>query len=449
MSPAAKFERDLPASAETERVILGAVLLNNAAFDEVKLVLKPKDFSLESHQRIAAVMGRLAKQERAIDLVTLVEELRIQKSLEAIGGVTYLSSLTEGLPRRPAIGEYLRIVKEDAQRRSVILACESAIAQAYDRQDSPMDVVSDLVRQTETISVPAVKIAEAEVANWIIPAMDNLNTEYRERVSPAVPSGNSWFDHKMGGGYKQGKTTIVAARPKVGKTAWLMMSAVYNLQRDWPVTLFSLEMDKEEINRNLIPYVVPVSNFVANRPWAQTPEQNRLCNEAASTIAGWPLRIYDGAVDIDEICWTIDRDADKNGVRLFGADHLTLIDGPGRDTRERVNNISGRIRKKIKHKKAAFVLLAQLAKVPREYANKPPLPSDIKESGNPAEDAHAVLMLHRGWDEDKGRMSISAELNLAYVRGGGGTPGTTKAHFDVQRLAFEAEAEMDYENYYA
>lgn len=438
----------LPANIDAEKMILGGILLDNRAMEEVKLILGPEDFSLNSNQLIVACMGFLSKKSRPIDIVTLCDELDKRKKLEDVGGRAYILSLTEGLPRRPNVAEYAGIVKEKSVSRRMILACEGTIAWLEEQTDPASFVASALIENVEKMITPAKDTADAEVQNFIVDVGNRMNEEYRTRTSPAVASGNAWFDHKMAGGYKQGKTTLVAARPKVGKTSWLITSVMFNLLRGVPVSIFSGEMDKDELSRNMFPYLANVSNFIANRPSQWNADQARMCNDALGQLAELPLRIYDGPQDIDHICWTIDRDADKHGVKLFGADHLTLIDGRGNGPREKVNDVSGKIRQKIKHKKAAFILLCQLTKVNREYADKPPLPSDIKESGNPGEDAHSVLMLHRPWDGDAGRPSTNAELNLAYVRGGGGTPGMTKAHFDTKRLEFQAEPEMDFDNRY-
>lgn len=438
----------LPANIDAERTILGSILMDNQALDEVRQSLKNADFSLDSHRRIAKAMGRLAQQDHAIDFVTLLNELNRKQEVEVVGGAAYLASLTEGLPRRPVIAEYVRIVKDKSLLRQLMVIFSEGIARASDQSETAAELVSDLRGRMEGLEDSVSPAKQSEVAQMIVEVMDERNRQYRERSSPSVPSGNAWFDHKMGGGYKQGKITLVAARPKVGKSSWALTSVAYNCLRGTPVSIFSMEMDRGEVIDNLVPYVVDLPNAVVCRPFSQTREQNTLHNTAAAEIGDWNLRIYDGPMDIDEMCWTIDRDTAKYGTELFVGDHLTLIDGPGSSPRERVNNISGRIRKKIKSKKAAYLMLCQLLKVSIKDINTPPLPGDIKESGNPAEDAHAVLMLHRNYDAEAKRFSATAELNLAYVRGGGGTPGSTTAKFDVRRLEFQAQAELDYKGSY-
>src|ERR1019366_2673915 len=111
----------LPSNVAAERTILGAILLDNQSLSEAEERLTPEDFSLDSHQRIYQRMTELGGNGHAVDLVTLANELAKYKEIESVGGVAYLSSLTEGLPRRPMIEEYIRIVKDKSLLRQLML----------------------------------------------------------------------------------------------------------------------------------------------------------------------------------------------------------------------------------------------------------------------------------------------------------------------------------------
>src|SRR5690242_6182429 len=137
------FERGLPASLDSERLILGAVLLDNHAFNEAAEKLRADDFALDSHQRIFARMADLIDAGRAVDIVTLAEELGRRKEVEAVGGVAYLASLTEGLPHRLSIEEYVRIVKDKSLLRQLINICSTAITRAADQSEGAIDVLND------------------------------------------------------------------------------------------------------------------------------------------------------------------------------------------------------------------------------------------------------------------------------------------------------------------
>jgi replicative DNA helicase len=134
----------LPASTHAERTILGAILLDNAAHTEAVETLTEDDFSLDSHRRIFLRMTELMNENHSVDIVTLSEKLAFYKERDSIGGVAYLASLTEGLPRRPRIKEYIAIVKEKAKLRRIMLVCSAAIAQAADQSTTASDIVEQL-----------------------------------------------------------------------------------------------------------------------------------------------------------------------------------------------------------------------------------------------------------------------------------------------------------------
>src|ERR1700685_2629670 len=139
--PDLALETGLPANIDAEKTILGAILLENAAHAEAAEFLKPEDFSLDSHRRIFLRMSELMDSGRTVDIVTISNELSRYKEVESVGGVAYLASLTEGLPRRPVIEEYIRIVKDKSLLRKLMVICSLAIARAADQGESALEVL--------------------------------------------------------------------------------------------------------------------------------------------------------------------------------------------------------------------------------------------------------------------------------------------------------------------
>ena len=141
--PDLTLDAGLPANVDAEKTILGAILLDNAAHAEAAEILEADDFSLDSHRRIYLRMSELIDAQRAVDIVTLANELTRYKEIEAVGGVAYLASLTEGLPRRPVIEDYIRIVKDKSLLRKLMLICSAAIARAADQSDPAIGVLDE------------------------------------------------------------------------------------------------------------------------------------------------------------------------------------------------------------------------------------------------------------------------------------------------------------------
>ena len=438
------LDAGLPANIDAEKTLLGAVLLDNSAWEEIRQGgLHGTDFFLDSHRRISKAIAALMKNGHAVDIVTLANELSARKEIEAVGGVAYLASLTEGLPRRPVIDEYVAIVKDKSVLRQLITTCTEAISRAADQSETGLELTAGLMGQLEKLTTPSQSANKAPVQNFIVESLAEINREYAEKLSPCIPTGNAWLDSKMGG-FRHGHITIVAARPKIGKTGFGVSSMAFNLQRGTKVVMFSLEMEKSEILKNLVPYVVDLPNIVVARPWLQTPDQNRLVNEAMNTIVEWPLSVYDGDMDCDEVCWTIDRETRKGDEVLFVLDHFGLMTGSEKDIRKRYVENSDRLRRKMKHKMAALLTLFQLNEVPREYADKRPQPGDIGESKKPLQDCFAMILLHRYQDKETLKMTKKANINLALIRGGGSS-GNVDCTFDTKKLCFDAEAEIEFE----
>ena len=150
--PDLTLEAGLPANIDAEKTILGAILLDNAAHAEAAEFLKPDDFSLDSHRRIFLRMSELIDTGRTVDIVTLSNELSRYKEVESVGGVAYLASLTEGLPRRPVIEDYIRIVKDKSLLRRLMGICSAAIAKAADQSQDAIGVLDETESQLLEVS---------------------------------------------------------------------------------------------------------------------------------------------------------------------------------------------------------------------------------------------------------------------------------------------------------
>src|SRR5215468_4329460 len=145
------LDRGLPASIDAERAVLGAILLDNLTYSQASEHLLADDFSLDSHRRIYLRMMELAESSRPIDFVTLTEQLGQHKEIESVGGVAYVTSITDGLPRVKNIEQYVRIVKDKALLRNLIHAASNAIQKAYE-QDAPAEEIF-ATAQTATLQI--------------------------------------------------------------------------------------------------------------------------------------------------------------------------------------------------------------------------------------------------------------------------------------------------------
>src|SRR5580693_745965 len=247
------LDRGLPASVEAERSILGAILLDNHSYNEAAERLRAEDFSLDSHRRIYSRMAELIDAHRAVDIVTLWEELARRKEGEAVGGVAYLASLTEGLPRRPSIEEYVRIVKDKSLARQLIGICNTAITRAADQSDEALVVLDSAESGLLEVSERGITRGFAGIPEIIrdsFGTIDNLYAQQKEVTGLATHY--TQFD-KMTSGLQSSDLIIIAARPSMGKTAWAINIAENAAVRDGKiVAVFSLEMSKESLLRRML-----------------------------------------------------------------------------------------------------------------------------------------------------------------------------------------------------
>ena len=242
------LERGLPVSMEAERSILGAILLDNSLYDQAAEHLTPDDFSLDAHRRIYSRMRDLQESGRPVDMITLVEELDRHKEVEAIGGVAYLSSLIEGVPDRPSIEHYVRIVRNKALLRGLINLAQNAIAEAIEHSDEAEEVLGRAEQAIFQLSENRIGQGFMNIPSIIKGSFGSLEELYaRGQEITGLATHYTLLD-KLTSGLQPSDLIIIAARPSMGKTALAMNIAENAAVLDGKVVgVFSLEMSREAL----------------------------------------------------------------------------------------------------------------------------------------------------------------------------------------------------------
>ena len=242
------LERGLPASMEAERSILGAILLDNSLYDQAAENLTPDDFSLDAHRRIYSRMRDLQETGRPVDMITLVEELDRRKEVEAIGGVAYLSSLIDGVPDRPSIEHYVRIVRNKALLRGLINLAQNAIAEAIEHSDEAEEVLGRAEQAIFQLSENRIGQGFINIPSIIKGSFGSLEELYaRGQEITGLATHYTLLD-KLTSGLQPSDLIIIAARPSMGKTALAMNIAENAAVLDGKVVgVFSLEMSREAL----------------------------------------------------------------------------------------------------------------------------------------------------------------------------------------------------------
>jgi len=402
------FTRDagLPANIDAEKTILGAILLDNAAHSEAAEKLEADDFSLDSHRRIFLRMTELMNEQRAVDIVTLSNELARYKEVEAVGGVAYLASLTEGLPRRPVIEEYIRIVKDKSLLRRLMLICSSAIARAADQGESALDVLgaaeSQLMEVSEKGITNGFQSLDQIVANSF-GSIDNLYKESREVTGLATDFTDL---DRMTSGFQKGELIIIAARPSMGKTAFainIAQNAAVN--HDATVAVFSLEMSKESLLRRMLASQAWVDQRNLQTGFLGREDHDKLEKALGQLVESKVFIDDSAAISLSEMRAKARRLKQTHGaLDLIVVDYLQLMTasvgsagGKGYENRtQEVSAVSRGLKALAKELQVPVVALSQLSRASeRRGDDKRPMLSDLRESGSIEQDADVVAFIHR------------------------------------------------------
>jgi len=441
------FDAGLPANVDAERTILGAILLDNTAHSEAAEKLEGDDFSLDSHRRIFQRMSELMDSQRAVDIVTLAEELARNKEVESVGGVAYLASLTEGLPRRPVIDEYIRIVKDKSLLRRLMLICSAAIARAADQSETALEVIGAAETQLLEVSQKGITGGFQSLDEIVAHSFGTIDGLYQEsRDVTGVATDFYEFD-KMTKGLQKGELIIIAARPSMGKTA-LAINMAQNaaVNHKATVAVFSLEMSKSSLLRRMLASQAWVDQRSMQAGFIRKEDHDKL-QRALNDLVESRLFIDDTAgISLAEMRAKARRlKQTHGGLDLVVVDYLQLMSatlpsagGKRYENRtQEVSAISRGLKALAKELNVPVVALSQLSRASeRRGEDKRPMLSDLRESGSIEQDADVVAFIHReayyNRDEEMSE-SDKAKSEIILAKQRNGPTGTVHLNF-ISRL---------------
>jgi replicative DNA helicase len=428
------LDRPLPQSPDAERAVLGSILINNNAFYRVIGLVDTEDFFRDAHRSIFATMRVLAEQSREIDPLTLKEELAKRAQLDHVGGAAYISSLSDGIPDIANVERYARIVKEKSMLRRLIVMGNSVMRAALDAPSEPATVLN-LAEQT------LYKIAEGSIDKGFV-ALDRITRKNMEaieqlqhagRLITGIPTGYDRFD-EFTSGFQSQDLVIIAARPSMGKTSFMMNIAEaiaipdragqprLPSQRLYSVAVFSLEMSKEQIGLRILSSESGVSNhlirggMLSERNWRDLAEASTRLAKAKIFVDDTP------GIDVMELRAKARRLKMEAGVDLVMVDYLQLMTVKGKveSRNQEISQISRGLKAVAKELNVPLVSLSQLSRRPEQRTgdHRPQL-ADLRESGSIEQDADLVAFIYRDevYNKDTDEKGI-AEIIIAKQRNG-------------------------------
>ena len=437
----------LPANVEAERSILGAILLDNLAYNEAAEHLKAEDFSLDSHRRLYARMIDLAESSRPIDMITLVEELDRHKELEAIGDVGYISGLVDGVPDRPSIEHYIKIVRDKALLRGLMHAANAAIARAAEQSDPAEEILNDAEASIFQLSEKRIGRGFMGVQDIVKESFGSVDAllQRGQRIT-GLETHYADLDEKTSG-LQKSDLIIIAGRPSMGKTAFALNIAENAAIEDQKVVgVFSLEMSREALLLRLLCSRAKVDSHKMRTGSLWRDDMAKVVH-AMEELAHAPIFIDDTpGIALSEMRAKARRLKQAHGkVDLIIVDYLQLMSGGGKRFENRtqeVSAISRGLKGLAKELAVPVIALSQLSRAPESRGgdHRPQL-ADLRESGSIEQDADVVAFIFREevYKQDDPELQGRAELIIAKQRNG--PTGRVNLAFLKNSTRFESLAE--------
>ncbi len=390
-----------PQALDVEEAVIGALLIEPSCVDEAMEELTPSCFYSDRHRMVFQSMVSLSNEHSPIDILTVTQKLKADGNLEAVGGAVALAQLSQKVGAAAHIEVYIKILKQKSIQRELITASYDILKNSYDDSTN----VDDLIDMAQTKIFAAiqnnVKKDVQEIGSVINQAIQDIENLQDTTGLSGVPSGFQSLD-KVTLGWQASDLIILAARPSVGKTAFVLNIA-RNAAVDYhmPVAFFSLEMPAIQLAKRMMVTETGLNADKVKGGQKLEPYEWKQLEEKLKDLTKAPLYIDDTpSLPVMEFRSKVKRLVKQKGVRLVIVDYLQLMQGPAelRGMREQeVAAISRTLKATAKEMNVPIIALSQLSRqaVQRTGSNNRPQLSDLRESGSIEQDADMVLFIHR------------------------------------------------------
>lgn len=416
------LNRTAPYNMEAEQAVLGSVLIDAESLAAAAEHLKSEDFYSESHKEIFSAILDIHTKGEPVDVVTLVEEIKNRGTLDKSGGIAYLTDLSMSVPSTANLKYYIKIVDEKSTLRRLISASNEIIKNCYQGQEELEYIIDQAEKKIFNLSQRHNShqfYTMKEILLEVYSRIEEL-AKNKGRIT-GVPTGFTEFDH-MTSGLNPAELILVAARPSMGKTSFVMNIAQYAaLRARVPVAVFSLEMAKEQLAQRMLSSEANVELQKIRTGSLDEADWLKLVR-AAGPLSQAPIYIDDSpGINSMELRSKARRLKMERGIGLVVLDYLQLMSGRGRveNRQQEISEISRSLKALARELKVPVVALSQLSRAPEARAGHKPMLSDLRESGAIEQDADVVAFLYRDeyYNPDSDKKNI-AEVIIAKQRNG-------------------------------
>ncbi len=419
-----QFQKVPPQNLDAEMHVLGGILLDNRALDSVyEIGLKADDFYKEAHQKIYQAIFDLAQKSQPADAITVNNLLAAQGHLEKVGGTSYIAELVRLDYSLTNLAAYAQIVKEKSSERKIIQVCAEQSTKAYEGVEDHQTFKEETEKRLLEATSDRQRTTYSSLSDSMLEVFNQLQeAASRNTKIIGVPSGFRDLDHETMG-WHAGQLIIIAARPGMGKTSFMLNTALNAaMQSGSSVAVFSMEMTKAELTMRLLSMEARVdANRLKNASRLHESDWKHL-QRAAGEMQNANLYLDDTpALNILELKSRCRRIQSQHGLGLVIVDYLQLMRGlgtrMGSSSREQeIAEISRGLKSLAKELAVPVIAASQLSREVERREKKKPQLSDLRESGAIEQDADIVLFIHR--DKDNPELQNEAELIIGKHRSG-------------------------------
>ncbi|KPK63739.1 hypothetical protein AMJ83_05975 [candidate division WOR_3 bacterium SM23_42] len=412
-----------PHSLEAEESVLGAILLDSNALPKAMEILNEEHFYQAANQKIYRAILHLFNRNVTSDLVTVTDWLKQNKMLDEVGGPEYLSNLVANVLTTANIEHHARVVLDKAIKRNVIHVSMEMLKNSFEDSQTAAELVDYAQNTVFQIKEKGLRKEPVSIRGYITKIIETAESMRGARMVTGVETGYYELD-EITSGLQKGDFIVVAGRPSMGKTAFVLNVAAFAaIKNNLPIGIFSVEMSGEALVQRLLCSEAKVSLRNLRRGMLRNEDWVNLAT-AAGNLDKAPIFIDDSAqLSIYELKAKARRLKADYNIEMLIVDYLQLLEGPkiarAVSRQQEISEISRSLKALAKELDCPLVVVSQLSRMPEHREHKRPILADLRESGAIEQDADVVIFIYRDevYDPQTEKKGI-AEINVAKQRNG-------------------------------
>lgn len=439
-----------PQSIDFEVAVLGALLIEKRAIDDIGDMITPDMFYRESHKNIFQAILDVYATSGSVDILTISQQLRTKNQLDASGGDFYLIELTQSVSSSAHIEYHSRIIIQKFIQRQLIEKSSDTIELSYNDDTDVFELLDSAYSSLNSISEKAIKTQEVALSDVLKQRVEHARKIFLKEVKAGIESPIVNFNVKTGS-WRDGELIILAARPGMGKTAFVLSCALHSAKQNIPVAIFSLEMSKEKLTDRLISMEARIDSNKFTIDGLDDESFQRVL-PFIDNLSKIPLTIEDNAnLTIIQFQIKAKRLVNKFGVKFIIVDYLQLMSGDSNNREQEISKISRGLKITAKELNIPIIALSQLSRAVETRGSKRPMLSDLRESGAIEQDADMVIFLYRPeyygidqWDDDYDEAPTANECEYIVAKNRNGGLVRNRMRFEGRYTLFSNLVEDEF-----